>query len=190
MLFVTTTAAMLALTASSATALGGIEVMDEDGFDSHCPVLSKGGCLIHVKGPMELTAHFLGFGIHEAGCTMEKIIKIDEDGAKEVYQMTNSSPGDANCATVAPACNLPWGGTAEATGSNSVTATYAGVCLNPAESDTNCTGDFQLEFDISNSNAITATTTASQNLGQCEVDFSGSIEHTNAAYEDIHIHIL
>jgi hypothetical protein len=194
--------AALAAMAPSASALGGIEVKN-DATGAHCPVVTgpdkdgkySGGCYVHFLGTAELTAHFLGFGVHEASCTVEVEIRMDEDGAGVVTKMVGKTPGDANCATVAPSCTDPanWTGSGEETDTAIVTINTTSVCINPAESDTNCQGDFQIEVNTSKEDSLTAATTASQNLGQCEIDFSGSVEHLakdgsgNLIYNDVHV---
>jgi hypothetical protein len=178
--------AALAVMAPNASALGGIEVTNDKAAGAHCTTST---CLVHFEGTAELTAHFLGFGIHEATCTAEVELKLDEDGGGSTNKLTNKTPGDANCSTVAPSCSLPWNGTGEEDAADQVLITTTGVCINPAESDTDCTGDFQITLTASKSNEdkLTAATTSSQNLGQCEIDYSGSAESTSSSYADPHV---
>jgi hypothetical protein len=177
-----------AVMAPNASALGGIEITNDKASGAHCTTST---CLVHFQGTSELTAHFIGFGIHEASCTTEIELRIDEDGGGSVTKMTSKTPGDANCATVAPGCSLPWNGAGEEIDVQVIHIQITAVCINPAESDTDCTGDFEiLLIVLSGEDKLTAQTTASQNLGQCEIDYSGSVEHTSASYADPHpIHL-
>jgi hypothetical protein len=49
---------------------------------AHCAQVSgfSGGCRTHLEGTSESTAHILGFAVHEATCTTEFLIRLDEDG--------------------------------------------------------------------------------------------------------------
>jgi hypothetical protein len=100
---------------SLARGLEPLEVKN-DNTGQHCASMAQGGCLVHFEGSLELTNHVLGFGIHEMSCTTEIELEADEDGAVAVTSLRNGNPGDANCATIMPACGLPWSGAAEETG--------------------------------------------------------------------------
>jgi hypothetical protein len=180
--------ACIGISAPSAGAFGAIEIKD-DLTGSHCPTLPNKGCLVHIRGSSEMKAHFMGFAIHHYRCTTEIVFRFDEDGNGEVMTLDNETPlGDANCPTVTLPCDTPWDAYAEEMNEDVVEIDITEVCLDSAESDTNCTGSFQLLLDTSSEDALTAATTSSQNLGQCELAFSGSVEFSNwQLYKDIHV---
>jgi hypothetical protein len=178
-----------AAVAPGASALSALEITDEGSAGAHCPSVTAtgGGCLAHFEGTADLTAHFLGFGILEASCTTEVELRIDEDAAGGVTKITNTTPGNSNCGTVAPGCSLPWFAQGEEVATDVIDITVSSVCIDPSESDQNCTGTFTIRLSVPTSeDTLLAETVSPQKLGQCEIEYSGSVEHTSGSYVDVH----
>jgi hypothetical protein len=184
--------AAMSFMAASASATQTVEVSDMKKIgNQHCgntvgvpPNVPDTRCLVHAVGLAELRVDLGIFGeAHEATCNVEILFRVNETGVGSVINV-NNTPGDDNCPTVAPACNLPWPSTGEEDGPTGIVQSSATVCIDPAEGPV-CSGS--LAFDIVNQGGHYETQFNNRTVGLCELDVDLEIEYENTAHADIEV---
>jgi hypothetical protein len=127
------------------------------------------------------------FEANEATCNYELAMRLDGQGNGAIDRVEHNTGPDANCATMATECKLPWPLAGEEdVGTNGVVQTNEHICLDTSESDTNCEGKLaysvvetaEEHYEVEFNNAV---------AGICEFDVSREIEHQVAGNAAIHI---
>jgi len=123
-LLATMVAAVLAMTAASASAQG-LNITQEPG-GAPCPAVSQvghtisGGCVVHAVsvGTITLRAHVFGFESVDSVCTNEFTARLNAAGSGFLTAQNLAGAGCTRrpCAEEATGTRLPWAGTGRETG--------------------------------------------------------------------------
>ena len=179
--------AAMAVFAPSASATETVEVVNERTA-THCPaftfsndnppVLTGGGCLVHAIGVATLRIDLGVFGeAFEATCNLEVLMRVNSTGSAYITAVntTTGAGQEVGCPTVTTECSMPWAASGEEDGPVGVVQSSASVCIDPAESGSNCVGNLAFSI-VEQADEHYETQFNNATVGLCELDVDLEIE--------------
>lgn len=176
-----------AFNVTSASATDTVELVNEK-TGTHCATSGVSVCTVHASGVVTLRVDLGIFGeAFEATCNLEVVGRVSES-ATGVVDAVNTSTGagqEAGCPTVTTECSMPWPVSGEEDGPVGVVQGNAAVCIDPAESGSNCVGNLAFSvveeaaenYEIQFNNA---------SVGLCELDVDLQFEASDPGTADVH----
>ena len=180
--------AVLAVAAPTASATESIEVVNEK-TGAHC---TPATCTVHAVGVATLRIDLGVFGeAFEATCNLETVMTVSETGVGSISQVNTSTGAgqEVGCPTVTTECSQPWAASGEEDGPVGVVQSSASVCIDPAESGSNCVGNLAFSI-VEQAGEHYETQFNNASVGLCELDVDLEIESAAAGNAAIHVNHL
>ena len=177
--------AAAAVFAPTASAIDTVEVVNEK-TGAHC---TPATCAVHLAGVVALRIDLGIFGeAFEATCNLETVMTVSETGAGSITQVNTSAGAgqEVGCPTVTTECSMPWAASGEEDGPVGIVQSVASICVDPAESGSNCVGNLAFSV-VEQAGEHSEKVFNNASVGLCELDGDLEVESANAGNADIHV---